>query len=301
VDDCSSDGTSEAARTIPGLALTVVRGTPKPADWAGKVWALEQGLHHVRTRYTLMLDADIRLAPGVISKLLRIAQGRARDNTQRQLVSVMATLPMSSFWEKLLCPAFIYFFKLLYPFALANSRDRRFGSAAGGCILLEMKVLKAIGGLESIRGELIDDCALARRVKRAGFRTWTGQSRLVESRRRYAGLGEIWDMVARSAYTQLRCSPLILILTSLVMLALFWGPPLGLLAADPATRLAGMGAWTLMALTYLPTLIFYGLSPLWALSLPLVGGLYLGMTWTSALRYARGVRSQWKGREYGRM
>jgi hopene-associated glycosyltransferase HpnB len=293
VDDCSTDGTSEIARQITGLRLTIVTGTAPPAGWAGKLWALDQGLRQVRTPYTLLLDADICLSPGAISALKNLAVLQARP-----FVSVMACLPMGSFWEKLLTPAFIYFFKLLYPFGLANSAWRRFASAAGGCIFLETRLFDAIGGLASIRAALIDDCALAKRVKQAGFRTWTGQSQQVVCIRSYSGLGELWDMVARSAFTQLRYSPALLLVCSLLMLVLFVIPPIGIFALDPAARYLGAAAWLAMAVTYLPTLLFYHRNPSWILAIPLIGVLYLGMTWTSALRYWQGERSHWKDRSY---
>ncbi len=293
VDDCSQDGTAEAARRVPGLWLTVLTGQSLPAGWAGKLWALEQGFRQVDTRYTLLLDADIQLEPGVIVDLLNIARG-----CDRSLVSVMASLPMQNFWEALLTPAFIYFFKMLYPFHLANSPSRRFASAAGGCMLVDTRVLRAIGGFEPIRGALIDDCALAARFKSGGYHTWTGLSRRVISRRRYHGLGDIWDMVARSAFTQLRYSSLLLLATTLALVVLFWAPFLGLLAGKTWTQLIGAGAYLLMTLTYLPTIRFYRLVWLWALALPLSATLYLGMTWSSALRYWRGSRSTWKQRTY---
>ncbi|MCC6955734.1 MAG: glycosyltransferase, partial [Anaerolineales bacterium] len=292
-DDCSQDGTAEAARRVPGLWLTVLTGQSLPAGWAGKLWALEQGFRQVNTRYTLLLDADIQLEPGVIVDLLNIARG-----CDRSLVSVMAALPMWNFWEALLTPAFIYFFKMLYPFHLANSPSRRFASAAGGCMLVDTRVLRDMGGFEPIRGALIDDCALAARFKSQGSRTWTGLSRRVISRRRYHGLGDIWDMVARSAFTQLRYSSLLLLATTLALVVLFWAPFLGLLAGKTWTQLIGAGAYLLMTLTYLPTIRFYRLVWLWALALPLSATLYLGMTWSSALRYWRGSRSTWKQRTY---
>jgi hopene-associated glycosyltransferase HpnB len=293
VDDCSSDGTAEIARQIPGLSLIIVKGEPPSAGWAGKLWALEQGVRQVKTPYTLLLDADILLELGVIQALKNLSIVHARP-----FVSVMARLPMGSFWEKLLTPAFVYFFKMLYPFSLANSAWRLFASAAGGCIFLETRLFEAIHGLESIRNALIDDCALAKQVKQAGFRTWTGQSLSVVGIRPYAGLGELWNTVARSAFTQLNYSLVILLLCSFILLLLFITPPLVLLVPDQSTRYLGLAAWIVMSLTYLPTLIFYRRSPFWVLALPLVGALYLGMTWSSALRYWQGERSRWKDRTY---
>jgi len=293
VDDSSTDGTAEVARAVHGLNLGVISGQPLPEGWSGKVWALEQGVRQVETPLTLMIDADVDLAPGVVAALK--AQMRRGGY---QFVSVMASLSMRSFWEKVLNPSFIYFFKMLYPFRLAKTNNPHFYSAAGGCIMLETRVLSTIGGMASIRGELIDDCALAREVKRARFRTWIGQSRAVRSLRTYQGLGDIWNMVARSAFTQLRYSLLILLLTTFFIFSLFL-VPVGSWAV-PARHVQALGllAWAMMTASYLPTLRFHGLSLLWALSLPLIGVLYMGMTWSSALRYWRGERSRWKGRVY---
>ncbi len=293
VDDNSTDGTAEVARAVPGLDVRVIEGQPLPEGWAGKLWALEQGVRQVETPLTLMIDADIAFQPGVISALkTQMRRGGYH------LISVMATLHMRSFWERLLTPSFIYFFKMLYPFRLAKTDNPRFYSAAGGCILLETQILRAIGGLASLRGELIDDCALARQVKQARFRTWIGQSRAVNCIRPYRSLGEIWNMVARSAFTQLRYSLLILLLTSFFIVTLFLVPSWGWFSPVNHLQVMSILAWGMMTISYIPTLHFYGLSPLWALLMPLIGLLYLAMTWSSALRYWRGERSQWKGRVY---
>lgn len=292
VDDRSNDGTDEAARAVNGINLTVVSGEPLPEGWAGKLWALEQGIRQVHTPLTLLLDADIYLDPGTIAALKQInEQGRA-------LVSVMAELHMGSFWEKLLLPAFILYFRNLYPFALANGPNKRFAAAAGGCILLETRIFSEIGGLQSIRGALIDDCALAKKVKAHGERIWVGLSRHIRCIRPYQRLADIWNMVARSAYTQLGYSPYVLALLSLIMIVLFWMPILGLFIPDPNVRLLSVCAWLGMIIFHLPTTLFYGLNPLLAFLVPLGGTMYLGMTWSSAIRYYRGIRSQWKGRLY---
>jgi hopene-associated glycosyltransferase HpnB len=292
VDDNSTDGTADAARSVPGLDLEIISGQPLPPGWSGKLWALAQGVRRARTPLVLMIDADIAVGPGVVAALLR------HQRRGLALVSIMAALSMISFWEKLLLPTFIYFFKMLYPFILANSPDRRFASAAGGCMLVEKSALDQIGGLESIRSAVIDDCALAARIKQAGLRTWTGQSRQVKSIRPYAGLGEIWNMVARTAYTQLNYSVFWLALCTIGLIFLFWLPLLGLPFGDERVRWLGLLAWLEMASSYLPTLTFYELSPAWALLMPVSAALYLGMSWTSALRYWRGERTRWKGRVY---
>ncbi|MBX6420977.1 MAG: glycosyltransferase [Nevskia sp.] len=289
IDDQSEDGTAQIARRFPGVE--VIAGTPLPAGWSGKLWALEQGLRTVRTPRVLLLDADIELAPGLLARLLE----RQRRH-HLQLVSLMADLRRTSFWDKLLLPAFVYYFKLLYPFALSNApRFKSIAAAAGGCVLVETEALRAIGAFASLRDALIDDCTLARRIKRAGMRTWIGLSRGAVSLRPYGTLRAIHDMVARSAFTQLGYSTPLLLLVTAIFAGVYWAP-LGLLA----TSTGWLAALSLaaLALGYVPTLRYYGLAPGWALLLPLTATLYLAMTWSSALRYFRGVRSQWKGRRY---
>ncbi|WP_235281888.1 glycosyltransferase [Methyloterricola oryzae] len=294
VDDGSSDGTADLASQVPGLDLSVLAGAPLPEGWSGKLWALEQGLRKVETPYTLLLDADIHLAPGMLAALLE------RMRVGPVFVSLMASLRMETFWEKLLMPAFIYFFKQLYPFRLANSANPRFASAAGGCILVETGVLRELGGFDAIRGAIIDDCTLAAKVKQAGYRTWTGQSHGVVSLRGYGDLEPIWEMVARTAFTQLRYSITLLATCTFLMVLMFWGPVAGLAAADPMARSLSALGLAGMLVAYLPTLNFYRRNPLWALAMPVIASLYLAMTWTSALRYWRGERSRWKNRVYSR-
>lgn len=293
VDDCSTDGTSGAALQVQGADLSMISGAALPVGWSGKLWALEQGVRQVETRLTLLLDADIKLGQGVLAAL---KEKMLTDGTQ--FVSIMASLRMVNFWEKLLMPAFIYFFKLLYPFRLTNSQNTRFSSAAGGCILLETHLFKEIGGLEAIKDAVIDDCTLAREVKRRGHRMWIGQSRAVESVRAYEDLGVIWDMIARSAFTQLNYSILILTGMTLVMGIMFWAPVLATITLNPAVLLLSIVAYMAMIISYLPTIRYYGLKPTWALLMPLIGTLYLAMTWSSAFRCWRGERTRWKSRVY---
>ena len=292
VDDNSTDGTAQEARRVQGLDLRILSGKPLGPGWSGKLWALEQGSRQVQTRFTLFIDADIELAPGVVAALLE--QQRAGF----QMVSIMASLHMGSFWEKLLMPAFIYFFKMLYPFSLANSADRRFSAAAGGCILIETRCLSAIGGLAVIKDAVIDDCALSAQVKKSGFRLWIGQSQQVRSIRPYQGLDEIWNMIARSAYSQLRYSPWILLVCTLGLSLLFLAPVVSLLLGPRPVQIMGLSAWMAMAVSYFSTLHYYRRSFAWAILLPLVGAIYLGMTWSSAIRYWQGERTRWKGRVY---
>jgi hopene-associated glycosyltransferase HpnB len=293
VDDQSSDNTGQHAVKNFSGPMNVIRNDSLPEGWTGKLWALNQGLLAVKTPLVLFLDADIELKPGTISTLRRKMVTEELD-----LVSIMASLRMERFWEKLLIPAFIYFFKLIYPFALGNSRRSRIGVAAGGLILVRRDILWKIGGLESIRGALIDDCTLAKRVKDGGGHTWIGLSHSVLSHRAYIRLREIWNMVARTAFTQLRSSSLLLLGTTLLMLLMFWVPWLGLFSASAVTRLIGIVAVVAMIAAYLPTLRFYRQAPAWAFLQPLIAMLYLMMTWSSAIRSWRGQRSEWKGRVY---
>jgi len=290
IDDQSNDATVQIATAYPNTRI--INGQPLPDGWAGKLWALEQGMVHVRTPMTLLLDADIQLQPGLLGTLLAHKQ---REGLH--LVSLMADLRRTSFWDRLLLPVFVYYFKLLYPFSLSNSSSRHVAAAAGGCVLVDTEVLRHIGAFASLRNALIDDCTLARQVKNAGYRIWLGLSCGVVSLRSYGTLRSIHDMVARSAFTQLGYSTLLLLAVTVVF-ALAYGLPFALLDS-PHTWPLGVTAWSAMTLSYLPMLRYYRMSPLWALLLPLSATLYLGMTWGSAIRYWGGVRSRWKGRTYG--
>jgi hopene-associated glycosyltransferase HpnB len=211
----------------------------------------------------------------------------------------MAHLRMQGFWEKLLLPAFIYYFKLIYPFRITN--DPRFpglAAAAGGCILTRTRILEDIGGFESLREALIDDCTLAARVKQRGHRIWLGLTHSATSHRDSNRLVDVWHMVARTAFTQLQYSSLLLFAVSTLMVLAYWIPLIGLWLPDMTVRGLSLLSIAIMLLIYQPTLRYYGLSPLWALAMPLIGTLYLAMTWTSALRYWRGHRSSWKERIY---
>ncbi len=295
IDDQSRDGTAAAARASGLPGLRVVAGAPLPPGWSGKLWALEQGRREVTTPLVLLLDADIVLQPGALAGLL--ARRRA---TGAQFLSVMAELRMRTVWERLLLPAFVYFFRLLYPFALANDpRWPRVAAAAGGCVLIERRVLEAIGGFQGLRGALIDDCTLAARVKAQGFRTWIGLSHAVRSIRSYERLGDIWDMVARSAFTQLGHSTLALLALSLLFVLLFWVPLVALASGTPGARLLALASLGLMALSYVPTLRYYRRPLWWATAMPAIGALFLGMTWGSALRSWSGRGAVWRGRAYG--
>lgn len=291
IDDQSEDRTAVLAER-PGVE--VISGTSPPKNWSGKLWALDQGLQQVRTRYTLLLDADISLSPGILEALLNKAH---QENLS--LVSLMAELPVQRFSERLLVPAFIFFFKLLYPFRLSSEPKSRVAAAAGGCILVKTRVLKSIGAFASIRDALIDDCALAARVKQAGFKTWIGLSHAVQSQRGYDSLAAIWNTVARTAFTQLHYSLLLLFLCTLLMTSMFWCAPLSaMIYADTVFVVSSVLAWLAMLVVYTPVLRFYRISSFWGVALPVIGTLYLLMTWTSAFRYWRGTRAHWKNRRY---
>nr|MBS0019383.1 glycosyltransferase [Gammaproteobacteria bacterium] len=293
IDDQSADSTAEVVRGVAGDDIILVSGKVMPAGWTGKLWALEQAKPWLERPLTLLLDADVVLSPGLIATLKYKLKQQGGG-----LISLMVQLPTQSFWARLLSPAFVYFFKLLYPFRLANASTSRVAAAAGGCMLLETKVLKEIGAFHAFRNELIDDCALALRAKRRGFPTWIGLTRSAMSVRPQAGLSPIWNTVARTAFTQLHYSVWWLLLCTALMAVAFVAPPLALLTTSFWAKAAAMVALPAMMVSYLPILNFYKLPPYLALVLPIVGILYLAMTWDSALRYWRGERSRWKGRAY---
>lgn len=293
VDDQSTDATAAAVRAISDPRVSLLEGTATPAGWSGKLWALEQGRQQVQTPLVLLLDADIELAAGTVNALKN-----KRQQDGLAFVSLMAAPRLEAAWEKVLMPAFVHFFKLLYPFQLANSQNRWVAAAAGGCILMETPLLDRIGGFAPIRAALIDDCALARQVKNTGARSWIGLTHAAQSQRTGADLSQIWNMVARTAFTQLHYSVALLLLCTALMLAGFLFPVLALASLDPMTSILGATALGLMLLTYYPNVRYYRLSVIWVLSFPFAALLYLLMTWSSALRYWRGERARWKDRVY---
>ena len=291
IDDQSTDDTAEQARQF---GAAVIAGTTPPIGWSGKLWALEQGLKEVKTPYTLLLDADIELAPGIVAELLRKAR-----HENLTLISLMAQPPMENSIERLLMPAFIFFFKLLYPFALVNKPESRMAGAAGGCILVKTDTLLSVGAFACLHDALIDDCTLAAHIKHSGHHTFLGLSHAARSHRGYHELKPIWEMVVRTAFTQLKYSSTLLVVCTLIMLSMFWlAPFVFILAPTPEFHLISALAWIAMFSVYLPTLTYYQRSPLWGFTLPVIGMLYLAMTWTSALRYWRGERASWKDRRY---
>jgi hopene-associated glycosyltransferase HpnB len=299
VDDHSEDGTGmlardAAARGDAAERAEVVQAATLQPGWTGKLWALQQGVEKANThkaRYFWFTDADIEHAPDTLHGLVVRAESK-----NLELVSLMVLLQAKSFSERLLIPAFLYFFLKLYPPQWIAAKNANTAGAAGGCILLKREALERIGGLATIRGEVIDDCALARAVKRSGGSIWMGLTRKSVSLRTYTTFGEIRDLIARTAFTQLGYSTLLLVGTLLGMLLTYVAPVIFTFSAQPVVWRLSLAAWALMAITYLPTLRFYGLSPLWAPALPLAAIFYSYATWLSAVRYWLGRGGQWKGR-----
>ena len=293
VDDGSTDGTAAIARALPGAErLTVLQGTPRPPGWAGKLWAVQQGVAATDEEVLLLTDADIAHDPAHVSALLARAERGDLD-----MVSEMVALNCESLAERALVPAFVYLFALLYPFARVNDPRRATAAAAGGTVLIRRRALERIGGIAAIRGALIDDVALAAAVKPGGP-VWLGHSRLARSIRPYPGFADIWRMVARSAYVQLRHSPGLLLLTTLGLALVFIVPPGAVLFGGAAARLCGGAAWAIMAATFIPTLRRYGLSLVWAPALPAIAAFYGAATIGSAVDHHRGRGVVWKSRAY---
>jgi hopene-associated glycosyltransferase HpnB len=302
VDDCSSDGTAAVAAEIAaglGSKVQVLAGQPRPAGWAGKVWAMEQGIGSASDgEYLLLTDADIAYEPGALTALVQAAEAGRYD-----LVSQMVLLRARTSWERILVPAFVYFFAQLYPFRRVNRPGGRTAAAAGGCMLVRGQAIPEAGGLARIRGALIDDVALGRLLKQGGGRCWLGFSTRVVSRRPYPQFAELWGMVTRSAYYQLRYSPALLAVTVIGLLWIYAVPPIavlgGLIGTGTGAALsaaAGLAGWAIMSATYLPMLRLYRLSPLRAPSLPLIAAMYAAMTIDSARRHRAGRGGIWKGR-----
>ncbi|MGW3626229.1 glycosyltransferase [Streptomyces sp. NPDC000880] len=318
VDDGSTDGTGELARSLSerhgGLPLRVVSpGEPEPG-WTGKLWALRHGIALARAdgpEYLLLTDADIAHEPDSLRELVAAARTNGLD-----LVSQMARLRVASGWERLIVPAFVYFFSQLYPFRWVNRPGARTAAAAGGCVLLRAEAAERAGVPESIRQAVIDDVSLARAVQRSGGRIWLGLAELsegvppdgfwgkVDSVRPYPRLADLWRMVSRSAYAQLLHSPLLLAGTVVGLALVYLAPPVTLCAGvwghDAAAGWAGGLAWAVMTGTYLPMLRYYRQPLLLAPLLPFTALLYLLMTVDSAVQHHRGRGAAWKGRTYAR-
>jgi hopene-associated glycosyltransferase HpnB len=300
VDDGSRDGTARVAQEAAaalGLAarLTVLPGRALPAGWTGKLWAQQQGVEQAREApqppsYLLLTDADIVYTADALRSLVARAEAGGLV-----LNSLMAKLRCESFAERMFVPAFIFFFQMLYPFAWANDPRRATAAAAGGCMLVRRDALAEAGGLAAIRTALIDDCTLAKLLKRRGPIAIALTER-VHSIRAYPAIGDIRRMVSRTAYAQLRYSPLLLLGTVLGLALTYLAPVALALFADGFAQFAGLFVWLLMALVFMRTVRFYGLSRLWAPMLPLIAAIYMAFTLDSAYQHARGRGGMWKGR-----
>jgi hopene-associated glycosyltransferase HpnB len=307
IDDQSTDGTGNIAEEIgreyqQRRKLTIISGETLPRGWSGKLWAIEQGIRYaeklgITPDYYLLTDADIRHDRANLRNLVIKAE---RENLA--LVSLMVLLRCQSFWEKLSIPAFVFFFAKLYPFPLVNKMESRVAAAAGGCILIRSDILKKIGGIGILKDALIDDCSLAQAVKSKGKKIWLGLTETTISLRAYPSLESIWDMVARTAFTQLNYSPLMLFGAVWGMLLVYLVPVVsfiwGIIVGQQLLIVLGLIPWLLMTIAYLPTVRLYRCSGLWALCLPAIAFLYTLMTIDSALRHWQGKGGAWKGRVY---
>lgn len=315
VDDYSTDGTASVAQQVAqelnkSWQLKIIPGVPLPAGWTGKLWAMEQGIRHAQNLtpppdYLLFTDADIEHDSGNLRRLVAKAQQADLD-----LVSLMVLLRCQDLWERFLIPAFVFFFEKLYPFRWVNDSTNPTAAAAGGCILIRREALNRIGGIQVVRQALIDDCALAQAVKSSGCsentesrgRIWLGLTSLTRSLRPYPSLASIWEMVARTAYTQLNYSPLLLLGTLGGMTLVYLVPPVGAilggLTGNWLVAIAGLAGWLLMAVAYFPIVRFYKCSLGLAFSLPAIAFLYTLMTLDSALKHWQGRGGAWKGRVY---
>lgn len=297
VDDNSADGTAEAARQAAGLQLdrvTVIAGRPLPPGWSGKLWAVQQGVEQalaLNPEFLLLTDADVEHSSHNVGVLVSLA-----NNDDYDLASFMVKLHCRTLAERLLIPAFVFFFFMLYPPEWIRDARRKTAGAAGGCMLIRPSALERIGGITAIRQEIIDDCALARSVKQSGGRVWLGASANTHSVRPYNSFAEIERMIARTAFNQLEHSGLMLFGTVVGML-LVYILPLALLVSGSA-RLASVGAvaFALMCATYFPMVRFYRLNPVWAMTLPASAAFYSAATIHSAIKYWRGRGGEWKGR-----
>jgi hopene-associated glycosyltransferase HpnB len=291
VDDNSTDGTAALAGTAANLTIITLQS--KPADWSGKLWALSQGVAASRAPVLLFTDADIVHDPRHLASLVaKLEQSRT------DMVSEMVRLNCASLAERALVPAFVYFFQMLYPFSRVNDPSSAVAAAAGGTVLIRREAVQRIGGIEAIKNSLIDDVALAKSVKRSGA-IFLGHSGLAVSIRPYPAFADIWDMITRTAFTQLRYSPVLLALTLLGLGVVWLTPAAAILFMRGWPFGFGLAAFGLAVISYMPTLARYGRNRLWALALPLIALFYMAATLGSALNYWRGQGARWKSRAYG--
>jgi hopene-associated glycosyltransferase HpnB len=291
VDDNSNDGTAALAGAAANL--DIISLTSKPPEWSGKLWALSQGVAAGHAPVILFTDADIVHDPRHLSSLVaKLLQSGA------DMVSEMVRLNCASLAERALVPAFVYFFQMLYPFARVNDSSSSVAAAAGGTVLIRREALQRSGGIDAIKNALIDDVALAKSVKKSG-RIFLGHSALAASIRPYPNFADIWHMISRTAFTQLRHSSILLVLALLGLTLVWLVPPAAALSGHGDVLVCGLSAWGASAVSYMPTLARYGLNRLWALALPLIAIFYMAATFGSALNYWRGRGARWKNRAYG--
>ncbi len=299
VDDDSTDGTADVARRASEKAgkadaLIVIQSKPLPAGWTGKLWSMHQGIERARAlnpTWLMLADADVLHGPETVANLGLIASHGPYD-----LVSFMVKLHCESLAEKLLIPPFVYFFFMLYPPAWIRDTRGSTAGAAGGCMLVRAETLERAGGLESIRGAVIDDCSLARLLKQSDGRLWIGLTDQSQSLRRYETFSDVEHMISRTAFNQLKHSSLLLLCTIAGMVITYLAPPLLLLTGSRPAILLGAAAWAAMTITYSTMVRYYRLNPAWALTLPLAALFYLGATVHSAVKYWNGSGGDWKGR-----
>ena len=297
VDDDSTDGTAAIAASLGAdKRLTIISGEPLPRGWSGKLWAVHQGLSHETAQaasYVLLTDADIVHSPDHISSLVAKAEADGLD-----LVSEMVRLHCVTAAERALIPAFVFFFQMLYPFAWVANPAKRVAGAAGGTMLASRTAIDRIQGVSGIRHHLIDDCALAREIKSTGGRIWLGHAARTVSARVYSDWRDIWNMIARTAYVQLKYSPLMLLGCVADMGTIFCVPPLLTLFAHGLPRVLGFLSWLMMGLAFQPALRRYRRSPLWGIVLPGISLFYLCATVASAFWHYAGRGGGWKNRVY---
>src|SRR5215831_15904127 len=299
VDDHSEDQTATvAARAAEAIgrrdALTVITGTLLPEGWTGKLWAVSQGLKKAQAfspDYLLLTDADIEHGPLTLSTLV----GKA-EREHLALTSLMVRLHCRTLPEKMMIPAFVYFFFLLYPPRWTANPQARTAGAAGGCMLIRPDALARAAGIESIRGEIIDECALAKAIKGTGGRVWLGLADVSSSHRSYETVREIRKMIERTAFNQLKHSTILLIGTVVGLLLTFVLPIALLFSGSPAATVLATAAIVLMLASYVPMVLYHGLFPMWALALPASACFYLWATVQSAWNFHRGRGGHWKGR-----
>ena len=300
VDDHSSDGTAQAARQAAARdfgrqdSVSVITGSDLPAGWTGKVWAVQQGVQEalkLHPRFLLLTDADIQHSPDNVATLVAIAEAEKYD-----LASFMVKLHCRSFAERLLIPPFVFFFFLLYPPNWIRDARRRVAGAAGGCMLIRPDALNRAGGIAAIRNEIIDDCALARAVKQSGGRVWLGLTFDTRSDRAYGSFIEIGRVISRTAFNQLRHSAGLLVSAVIGLVITYLLPWALILTANRVLVALGAVGWLLMSLAYAPMVWFYGLNPLWSLTLPISACFYMQATVHSAFKFWTGRGGEWKGR-----